>query len=101
MATRRLDLFNVIERDGMNKPYWQKIGAAFENKDGSYSLVFDSFPAGTGRVQMREPYDETRDGGGGGDRDNNDRDDGEVQGRRERPGQGANQRPGQNKSKRR
>lgn len=63
----RRELFNVIEREGLNKPYWQKIGAAFENADGSHTLIFDAFPVGHGRVQMRLPYDEARDGGGGGD----------------------------------
>lgn len=59
----RKELFAVIERGDGERGFWVKIGAAFENRDGSWSLVFDAFPTNGGRVQMRDPYDPDRDGG--------------------------------------
>jgi hypothetical protein len=34
--------------------YWTKIGVAFENKDGSWSLEMKAIPV-NGRLQMRDP----------------------------------------------
>lgn len=36
------------------KSYWTKIGVAFENRDGSYSLHLAAIPV-SGRLQMRDP----------------------------------------------
>jgi hypothetical protein len=36
------------------KSFWTKIGVAFENKDGSFSLELSAIPV-SGRLQMREP----------------------------------------------
>ena len=52
----RQELWQVVEREGLEKPIWIRIGSAFENSDGSQSLVFDAFPAGNGNVQMRKPF---------------------------------------------
>lgn len=52
----RQELWQVVEREGLEKPIWIRIGSAFENSDGSYSLLFDCFPAGNGNVQMRKPF---------------------------------------------
>lgn len=52
------ELFWVRDRGENEKGFWLKIGAAWENRDGSFSLVFDAYPAdGSGRVQMRKPYE--------------------------------------------
>ena len=55
MAERkRKELLGVVKRG--ERSYWTRIGAAFENSDGSWNLVFDYFPsAATTTVQMREP----------------------------------------------
>jgi hypothetical protein len=49
----------AIERGaGENKrSYWTRIGVAFENRDGSYNLLFDFIPADlvTTTIQLREP----------------------------------------------
>lgn len=34
--------------------YWTKIGVAFENRDGSYSLELSAIPV-HGKLQMRDP----------------------------------------------
>ncbi len=43
----------VIQGDD-EKEYWTKIGAAWQHKDKQgFSLVFDAYPAGQGRVAIR------------------------------------------------
>jgi hypothetical protein len=42
------------------KSWWTKIGVAFENKDGSYSLELSAIPV-NGRLQMREPAPRDRE----------------------------------------
>lgn len=48
----------VVERgEGDNKKsYWNRIGVAFENRDGSYNLRFDYVPARMGEttIQLRD-----------------------------------------------
>ena len=45
--------FSVDEREGKD-PFWLKIGAAFEHKDGKgYNLVLQALPI-DGRVVLRE-----------------------------------------------
>lgn len=36
------------------KSFWTKVGVAFQNRDGSWSLELAAVPV-TGRLQMREP----------------------------------------------
>lgn len=52
----RKELWMVEDRgEGDNaKSFWTRVGVAFENRDGSYSLIFAAFPV-SGRVQMRDP----------------------------------------------
>ena len=40
--------------------FWEKIGAVFENKDGSETLVLNSLPF-DGRIQLRKPTDKDSD----------------------------------------
>lgn len=47
------------------KSFWTKVGVAFENRDGSWSLELSAIPT-SGRLQMREPppsSDKTGEGG--------------------------------------
>ncbi len=39
---------------GRNKSWWTKIGVAFQNRDGSWSLELSAIPV-NGRLQMRDP----------------------------------------------
>ncbi len=48
-----LAAFNIIERPGLEKPIWSRIGSAWVNRDGSFSVVLDSFPLG-GKIHLRE-----------------------------------------------
>lgn len=44
------------------KSFWTRVGIAFENRDGSWSLQFDCLPL-NGRVQMRDPKARDEDSG--------------------------------------
>lgn len=59
------EVFAITERtmrDGEMKTFWTKVGAAFENSDGSLSIMLDAFPV-SGKLQVRER--EPRPEGGG------------------------------------
>jgi len=56
---RRLAVYNIIERRGMKKSLWSRIGSAFINRDGSINVFLDSFPV-DGKLQVREIRDEDR-----------------------------------------
>jgi hypothetical protein len=49
--------FNIVERG--EKSYWNRIGTAFRNQDGSYNIYLDALPVG-GKVQIREIKDDDR-----------------------------------------
>ena len=40
--------------NGDKKNFWTKVGVAFKNKDGSWSLELQAIPV-SGRLQMRAP----------------------------------------------
>ena len=49
-------LFGVVQREGMEKGFWTRIGTAFQNHDGSWNLRFDYLPSDpTVTIQMRVP----------------------------------------------
>ena len=47
------DVFTIIEKEGWDKAVWLKVGAAFENRDGSLNLFLDAFPV-NGKLHVRE-----------------------------------------------
>lgn len=50
--------YALTERDG--KTYWNKIGVAFENRDGSLTITLDALPV-SGRLQLRDDDPRERD----------------------------------------
>ena len=49
-------VYGVVERGEQN--FWTRIGAAFENRDGSLNLVLDFVPMSADTtIQLREPRD--------------------------------------------
>jgi hypothetical protein len=53
-SVERRTLYAVIEREGLKKGIWARIGAAFQNRDGSWNLKFDLLPTQPGTtIQMR------------------------------------------------
>lgn len=54
MAVNTQALFGIVQREGMEKGFWTRIGTAFQNQDGSWNLRFDYLPTDPGvTVQMR------------------------------------------------
>lgn len=56
--------FSVIEREGRD-PFWQPLGAAFENSDGSYNVILQALPLpgpdGVCKIVLRRPRDDQAD----------------------------------------
>ena len=46
--------FNIVERG--NKSFWNRVGTAFKNRDGSFNILLDSLPR-DGKIQIREASD--------------------------------------------
>jgi len=61
---KRLTVYAINEKDGDRPSWWQRIGSAFTNRDGSTSIYLDALPLGTNKLQVREPRDEARPGAG-------------------------------------
>ena len=54
MAVNTQAIFGVVQREGMEKGFWTRIGTAFQNQDASWNLRFDYLPTDpTATVQMR------------------------------------------------
>jgi hypothetical protein len=43
--------YNVVEKGG--KRYWNRVGSAFHNRDGSMNIYLDALPR-DGKIQIRE-----------------------------------------------
>lgn len=54
-------VYTIRERQGLEKPIWLRIGIAFMNRDGSYSLYLDAHPL-EGKLHMREWREEAANG---------------------------------------
>ena len=56
--------FSVIEREGRD-PFWQPLGAAFENSDGSYNVILQALPLpgpdGVCKIVLRRPKEDQAD----------------------------------------
>ena len=54
MAVNTQAIFGVVQREGMEKGFWTRIGTAFQNQDGSWNLRFDYLPTDRAvTIQMR------------------------------------------------
>jgi len=61
---KRLAVYAINEKEGDRAAWWQKIGVAFTNRDGSIAIYLDALPLGTNTLQVREPREEGRPGSG-------------------------------------
>ena len=50
---KSLVVYNIVETN-REKPFWNRIGTAFENRDGSFNVVLNSLPL-DGKLHIREP----------------------------------------------
>jgi hypothetical protein len=55
---KKLAVYAINEKDGERAAWWQRIGVAFQNRDGSVTLYLDALPLGTNKLQVREARDE-------------------------------------------
>ena len=53
------NVYVIVEKEGA-KAYWLKVGAAFENKDGSLNVVINALPL-DGRLHIREPFKDEKE----------------------------------------
>lgn len=54
---RKWAVYTIRERQGLEKPYWMRVGIAFMNRDGSFNLHLDATPL-DGKLHMREWQEE-------------------------------------------
>lgn len=47
------DVFTITEKEGWEKAVWRKVGTAFENKDGSFTIFLDALPV-NGKLHIRD-----------------------------------------------
>jgi hypothetical protein len=59
---KKLAVYAINEKEGERAAWWQKIGLAFQNRDGSIGIYLDALPLGTNKLQVREQKDEPRTG---------------------------------------
>ena len=52
-AKKPMAAFSIVERKGLEKPLWTRVGAAFVNRDGSINIYLDSLPL-QGKIQLRD-----------------------------------------------
>lgn len=57
------EVFTIVQRKGRDKGQWVRIGAAFENRDGSLTVKLDALPV-NGELHIREKreWDQQREG---------------------------------------
>ena len=56
MANQKPDylVYTIIEKNGDAEDYWQRVGSAWTNKDGSINLSLNALPL-NGKLHIREP----------------------------------------------
>jgi hypothetical protein len=59
---RKLLVYTVIDRPGMERSIWVRVGTAFTNKDDSLNVYLDALPT-NGRLNIREPREEPAQNG--------------------------------------
>lgn len=58
---KRWAVYTIREKDGFEKAFWTRIGVAFVNRDGSFSVYLDAAPL-DGKLHIREWRDEVHGG---------------------------------------
>lgn len=52
MSKKTLAVYNIVETN-REKPLWNRIGTAFENRDGSFNVLLNALPV-DGKLHIRE-----------------------------------------------
>jgi hypothetical protein len=53
--TEMKHVFTIVEREGLEKNQWVRIGVGFVNKDHSLNLRLDALPV-NGMLHVRDPH---------------------------------------------
>lgn len=64
MAVNTQAIFGVVQREGMEKGFWTRIGTAFQNQDGSWNLRFDYLPTDRAATVQMRPVKSAEEGAG-------------------------------------
>ena len=56
--TPDFEAYTVVEREGQERGFWLRIGAGWENRDGSINVVLNALPL-NGRLNLRAAADES------------------------------------------
>lgn len=56
------EIFFVADHDKDKKAFWQRIGAGWENTDGSINLVYTLMPVKPGTIQVRKVEEKKPEG---------------------------------------
>lgn len=56
------EVWAIVEREGLQKPLWLRIGSAWENRDGSMRVILNAMPFKGDNILIRDPrpFDELR-----------------------------------------
>ena len=57
-SRKKLIAYNIIEREGLEKAIWSRVGTAFVNRDGSLNIHLDALPV-HGKLHVREERERT------------------------------------------
>lgn len=52
-AGKKWAVYSIWEREGYEKAFWMRIGVAFQNRDGSFTVLLDAAPL-DGKLHIRE-----------------------------------------------
>lgn len=47
------EVFTVVQNEGYERPFWVKVGVAFENSDGSLNVRLNALPV-NGTLHIRD-----------------------------------------------
>lgn len=57
-------VYTIVDRKSDGKKFWMRLGAAFENQDGSWNVHLDAVPT-NGQLQIRDPRPDDEAAAGG------------------------------------
>lgn len=53
VSKKPLAVYSIVERDGLERAIWTRVGSAFKNRDGSMNVHLDALPT-NGKLHVRE-----------------------------------------------
>lgn len=53
VSRKPLAVYSIVEREGLDRAIWTRVGSAFKNRDGSMNVHLDALPT-NGKLHVRE-----------------------------------------------